>query len=373
MTSHYEARMEADLDEIRRKVRTVSDLVERQVADAVQALLTVDHALAARVVLGDRQINRRIRQIDHLCHAFIVRHAPSAGHLRYASAVLRLDVALERVGDYAGSICREVARLSGQPPDAVGRDIELIGQQARVALSTTLAAFHSGDVDTARRAHVLADQTDLTLETVIAELLRAAERRKGPLRDIFGLLRIINLLKRVAEQAENISEQTIFVVTGADPSDRVFRILFVDERNGAPSQIAEMYARKAYPKSGSYSSAGWAPSERLDPSLVAFMDERGVDVSGAAPSGLESLGDRARHYHVIVLLQPNGREKLGDVPYRTTVVEWSLGPGHLEPGGLEPEDLEPEGLEPGDFDAVYEAVVVHVQELMTTLAGPDAG
>jgi len=97
MSTHYEERMEADLGEIRRKVKTVSDLVERQVQMAVQSLLHVDRDLASHVVLGDRQVNRRIKQIDHLCHAFIVRHAPSAGHLRYVSAVLRLDVALERV------------------------------------------------------------------------------------------------------------------------------------------------------------------------------------------------------------------------------------------------------------------------------------
>ena len=47
--------------------------------------------VANDVVLGDRRVNRKIRDIDHMCHAFIVRHAPSAGHLRYVSAVLRLE------------------------------------------------------------------------------------------------------------------------------------------------------------------------------------------------------------------------------------------------------------------------------------------
>ena len=112
MSTHYEERMEADLTEIKRKVRKVSDLVELQVQRAVESLLTETVELANQAVLGDRQVNRRIKELDYLCHAFIVRHAPSAGHLRFVSAVLRLTVALERVGDYAGMMGREVVRLS---------------------------------------------------------------------------------------------------------------------------------------------------------------------------------------------------------------------------------------------------------------------
>ncbi len=354
MSHHYEERMEADLQEIRRKVRIVSDLVEQQVHNAVQALLTVDKALAARVVLGDRQVNRRIHQIDHLCHTFIVRHAPSAGHLRFASGVLRFNVALERVGDYADSIGRQIARLSAPPPGAVGRDIELIGQQARVALSQALEAFHESDVEAARRASGMADQTDFTLETVMAELLRAAEKGKGTLADTFSLLRIINLLKRVAEQAENISEQTVFVATGEEPPQRVYRILFADERNDAASQIAEAYARKAFPVRGRYYSGGFSPTDALDPGLVDFMDGQGVDVRESAPTSVGDIGEAPEHFHVAVVMSPGGREKLGAVPYRTTVVEW---------------DLEADRT---DFSALYKEIVVHVQDLMTTLAGPDA-
>lgn len=354
MSSHYEERMEADLAEIRGKVSVVSDLVEAQVHDAVQALLTVDRNLASQVVLGDRQVNRRIRQIDHLCHAFIVRHAPSAGHLRYASAVLRLDVALERVGDYAGSIGRMVARLSGPPPGALRRDLELIAQQSRLTLSQALAAFHEGDVEAARRVYGLEEQMDLTLETVFAELLRAAEKEKAALPDIFGLRRIAHLLKRVSEQAINVADQTLFVCTGEEPDEKVFRILFVGERNAAASQIAEAYARKVYPESGRYASAGWAPNSQLDPALVAYMDAQGVDVSGATPSAVAALTDVPEHFHVIVLLSPEAREHLGDVPYRSTVVECVL---------------EADGT---DLDVLYKEVVVHVQDLMRTLSGPDA-
>lgn len=358
MNKHYEERMQADLEEIRNKVKTVSDLVEDQVQNAVHALLTGDRGQASRVVLGDRQVNRRIKEIDYLCHSFIVRHAPSARPLRFASAVLRLDVALERVGDYADSIGRIVARLSGPPPGTVSRDIELIANQARHALSQALTAFHEGDAELASRTYGLADQTDLTLETVIAELISAGEKSKRPLEDIFGLLRVITLIKRVAEQSENICEQAIFALTGKSKDARVFRILFVGERNDLTSQIAEAHARKAFPESGVYSSAGWNPADALDPGLVEYLDGRGIDMRDARPATVSDFNRPAEHFHVMVLLSPDAREKLGLVPYRTTVIEW---------------DLETDVAKGADvYDALYHEIADKVQHLMTTLAGPDA-
>ena len=358
MSTHYEERMEADLAELRRKLQTVSDMVERQLQMSVQALLHHDQDVAAQVVLGDRQVNRRIKQIDELCHAFIVRHAPSAGHLRFVSAVLRFDVALERVGDYAGEIGRQVARLSDAPPGAVARDLELLAQQARHTLSEALNSFLAGDVELARTTYGLAAQTDFTLEKVLAELLRTGEKQKCPLSDVFGFLRSSKLIKRVADQAENICEQTFFAVTGDAREAKVFRVLFVDERNDRSSQIAEAYARKAFPESGLYESAGWSPTEELDAGLSAFMDSKGVDVRPAAPAALAVVEDAAELYNVIVLLSPGGREHLGEVPYRTTVLEWELDRG--------------EGTSEETLERLYKDVAVRVRDLMTTLAGPDA-
>ena len=358
MKTHYEQRMEADLAEIRRKLRKVSDLVESQVQKAVHSIGRADRDLANEVILGDRQVNRRIKQLDYLCHAFIVRHAPSAGHLRFASATLRLDVALERIGDYAGTVGREVVRLTSPPPGPIGRDMDLIAQQARHTLSQGLKAFHEGDMALAKETYGLADQTDLTLENVIADLLEAGERRELPLRDIFSMLRIVNLIKRVAEQAENICEQTMFAVSGATRDRRIYRVLFVDERNDRASQIAEAYARKAFPESGTYASAGWNPARALDPALVAFMDDHGVDMRGARPTKLLPLKEEAEHFHVVVGLAPGTRERIGDVPYRTTVLEWTLDA--------------PEGMEEDALKELYETLVVRVQDLIETLAGPDA-
>lgn len=361
--THYEQRMQVDLDAIRSGVLTVSELVEKQVADAVRAVLTGDRTLANAVILGDRVVNRQIRDIDHLAHAFIVRHAPSGSHLRYVSAVMRMNVAMERVGDYAGTIGREVVQLSAAPAPRVARDIELISHQCRTTLHQALASFQDSDPDLARETHGLADQTDTTLQKIFAELLEVGETGDPPLRDVFGLLRVINLIKRVAEQAENICEQTLFFVTGETRDPRVFRILFVDERNDGASAMAEAYARKAFPESGTYASAGWNPAGAFDPGLAAFLDRNGFNIGGKGPTRLRPIHEEPRHWNVVVGMHPDVREHIPRVPFRTVLLEWDLG---LDPSNL-PVDLTEEQM-----DALFKSIAVRVQDLMQTLQGPDA-
>ena len=114
--SHYERRLEKDLKQIRKGVRNLAKQVGTALKNAIDALLSGDEDKAYSTVLGDTRINRVSREIDRLCHAFIARHLPSAGHLRLISSVLRSNIALERIGDYAVNISRESRQLS-HPPD----------------------------------------------------------------------------------------------------------------------------------------------------------------------------------------------------------------------------------------------------------------
>ena len=98
----YEQRLQADLKYIHDQIRSMGDLVEASVSNATKAFLTENAALANHTVLSDNVINRKMREIDHDCHTFIARHLPSAGHLRLISSIIRLNINLERIGDYAG-------------------------------------------------------------------------------------------------------------------------------------------------------------------------------------------------------------------------------------------------------------------------------
>lgn len=361
--THYEERLERDLEEIRSRVRAVSDLVEDQVRDAVQALLNHDAELANLVVLKDRVVNRETRGLDRLCYGFIVRHLPVGLHLRFVSSVLRLDVALERVGDYAVTICRHSLRCSAAPPENIARDIELIAQQARQSLAESLRAFHEEDVGVARKALGLTYPVDSTHDKAFDDLVRAGEDHQIPVRDLFGYTRAFYVLLRVSDQAENIAQETLFAVAGETKNPKVYRILFVDRANDCRSLVAEAYARKVFGECGAFTSGGWDPGDSVRPEAIPFLAEHGLPVHDLRPKSVQDVLAEPRHYHVVIGLDEKSREMIGELPYKTVFLNWDLGPCPFSQD-------DPSAME--RLEGIYRQIATRLRDLMEILRGPDA-
>lgn len=359
--THYQERLNTDLLEIRAAIKEAADLAQEQVGDAVRALLAFDRDLATRVILRDRIVNRLARGIDRLCHGFVVRHLPAGRHLRYISAVLRLGVALERIGDYAVTVSRHAVRCSGPPPEHIARDVELLAHQARACLGEALLGFEEESVDRARKTLGLTYSMDSTHDRASEDLIATAEHRQVAIRDLFGYSKALYALLRVSDQAENIAQETLFAVTGETRNPKVYRILFVERANDCRSLMAEAYARKTFPESGAFSSAGWEPADRVGPEAVAFLEEHGFTLEGLHPKPLPELMAEPRHFHVIVGLDEEARARVGELPYKTVFLRWDLGPCPFGEDG------------PQRSEAIYRDIATRLRELMLILRGADAG
>ena len=71
-----------------------------------------DRQLAYAVILRDRRIDELEKEIDRLCLEFIVRQQPVAKHLRFAYIAIKINQEIERIGDYAESIAKQVLKLT---------------------------------------------------------------------------------------------------------------------------------------------------------------------------------------------------------------------------------------------------------------------
>ncbi len=332
--SHYEVRLDADLTQLRGLVAKQGKAVLAALDEATRAFLDADRDRAAAVMLGDHPINRRSREIDHLSHVFVARHVPSAGHLRFISSLMRMNIALERIGDYAVTISRETAQLQDTPPASMRTDIEMMSLHGCQLLEQALSAFQEDSAATARAAIALKRQRGTALHEVFKDLLAAGEVRESPIEDLFGVLVVLYRLDRVADQAKNMCEDVIFSVTGEVKQPKVYKVLFLDEKNDRLSQLAEAVARRAFPGSGVYESAGWQPDRALDPALVSFMTKHNLDLGSLRPSQLDTDYDDLAKHHVIVSLQGDARPHIPDLPFHTVLLHWEVG----EPTGAVTEE-----------------------------------
>ena len=362
--SHYEERLEADLAKIQERLNDVGTRVETALSDSVNAVLTRDAGRAYKVVLGDMSINQSVQEIDALCHAFVARHLPSAGHLRFISAMLRMTTELERSGDYAVTIARESIQLSQPLADLACRELERMAKDSFQMLHQSLRAFRKGNAELAKSTMIYTDQVERSFSVVFDELLEEGQSGSRPVRDLFATFAIFNRIERVSDKAKNICEQTVFVATGETKQPKNYRILFLDQTNDYYSLIAEAIAHKGYPGSGDYASAGLEPATALRAPFVELMEERGIDVKNFNPRAIDWMPEEWSDFHVIVSLEGPVSRYTEEVPFRSVALEWKVP---SRPGERDSQDEVK-----AKFEETYRAIANEVGQLMETLRGSNA-
>lgn len=326
--SRYEERLAQDKASIRDELRALGALVCEAVQQAARAAATHDVELATETVVGDLRINRRFLELDHRCHRFIARHLPSALHLRFVSGVLRVNVVLERVGDYAETIARAALQLEKAPPPEVAAHFSEIATRAHTELNEAVEAFLDEDAGRAREVRARSKRRGSTFGKTFEDMRRAGgELSSYSATELFSFLAIFSRLERVISQARSICLQTVFVATGQVRDAKTFSILVVDAQ-GALAQLAAASLVRAYAASGTYQAAALSPSP-TPASFEAFAAEKALELEPVLPFAevIERIGD----YDFVLDLTGKVRAELERVPFQTTILPFALGAAD-EPG-----------------------------------------
>ena len=355
--SHLEKRLENDLNDIRMQVAEQAQLAEDSVRNAMHSLQTGNKKQAYNTVLNDLPINRKMRAIDRLCHRFIALHLPSAGHLRLLSSVIRVNIELERVGDYAVTIAREGIQFSAPLQGELADELERVSSETQLLLHQAIQSFNELNAEMAKSTITLTAKMENSLSSFYNRLLSTDINMD--LKDLFALFIVFNQLKRVADQAKNLCEETIFAVTGHQKTPKIYKVLFVDEENGLLSQLAEAIAHINHADSGEFSSAGRVPAKSLDPRLSNFLEQHNADLDEATFTAISDItpGELAEQ-HVIVTLQGSSDTYFDTIPFHTSVLEWDVTPA----GEVDSEQK---------MDALYRELAIQIKDLMLLLRGEE--
>lgn len=358
--THYEQRLENDLRQIQQRIASVSLAVEDALKNAINALLTDNHELAYTTIIGDNPINRECEAITKLCHGFIARHLPSAGHLRRVTSIIRFIIEIERIGDYATIISRETVQFSKPLEQGMKRNVELMADEAHQMLHQSVAAFLEDNAEQAKSIKGFAKQIDHLFGNIFNELVKKEPKGKE-IKDLFGLMTVFAILGRVSDQSKNICEETVFMIMGETKQRRPVEILFVDEGNDCLSLMAEAIGHKGF-QCGRFDSAGSKPATALTPEFIAFMDRCGFDLSLRAPKALDLI-PRFDDYDIVISLQGPATTYISDVPFHTSLLNWEIGPPLAE---VDKDQLE------SYLDRSYKELSMKIGDLMEIMRGKEA-
>ena len=291
----------------------------------VKAMQEQNRQLAYLVILRDQQIDDLEKQIDRLCLEFLVRQQPVAGHLRFVYSTIKINAELERIGDYAESIARQILKLNSfQSQPFYVRYIEIANLSIPM-LRDAVQAFVDQNAELARTTMEIEEKVDVVRNEINAELLRAREAGTIPLEALTPLMTIARRFERVSDQAKNICEEVLYMCTGEYVKHRgteVVRILFVDLHNSCRSQIAEAFGNSLGQPQLLFASAGLSPKP-VDERTKKFLAQKRLELPRQEPKSVEQIPN-FDHYKVIIALDKEAKKVFPSPVSKTVCLDWNV-------------------------------------------------
>lgn len=209
-------KFEVELDSLKNRLLEMGSVSERMVARASEALVRRDRAMVADVLADEEVLDRMQVQIDGEAVRLITVYTPTAKDLRFLLMVVRINTELERIGDQAVNNCEYVEMFLSDPPARPMHDLSRMTDIACEMVHGALAAFATEDVEMAKRVVALDDQVDALNRQTFTDLI--ADRTNDPelVKRSMSLILLARSIERIADHAENICEEVVFLVKGED-------------------------------------------------------------------------------------------------------------------------------------------------------------
>lgn len=202
------------LETVTTKLVQMSELVGEAIAKATSALLTDDLTLAEQVISGDEAINHLNSEVEELCFRVAALEAPMATDLRMVMGGIRMATSLERMGDLAEHIAKQVRFR--YPSPSIPADLQSTFQEMGDAASKIVAeagrVIQSRDTSLADRMN----QYDDTLDRLHRDLFTAvlSDSWSHGVEAAIDVTLLSRFYERFGDHAVSLGRRVIYIVTG---------------------------------------------------------------------------------------------------------------------------------------------------------------
>lgn len=212
---HISGQFNADLEAIRNHMMSMGGLVERQVMHAIEAICSGDTDHADDIIRREEEVDNMEMAIDQECTQILVRRQPAASDLRMVLAVSRVVRDLERIGDEACKIAIHALEVKGRS-EICRQAMRYMGAEVTKMIAGALDAFSRHDVDGAIEVVRNDKLVDNQYAAALRELMTYMMEDPRSISQAINILWILRAIERIGDHARNISEQVIYLVSGAD-------------------------------------------------------------------------------------------------------------------------------------------------------------
>jgi len=208
--------LDQELALLRGLIAEMANHVDAQFADAMNALLQGDTALAEQVAAGDDAVDALELRIDEQCERILALHAPVAVDLRMLIMAVKINTDLERIGDHCRNLSRNAQHLARAPDLLEQTRLPKMADMSRTMLREAEDAFLEDDRLKARKVIARDLQVNRLHAETFSTLVEMLEARHKHAEIIAHLLTVSKALERISDHAKNIAQGIVFMVEGHD-------------------------------------------------------------------------------------------------------------------------------------------------------------
>lgn len=213
---HTDRSYDQQLQELRQHLLLMAGRVEEMIEGSMRAFVNRDATLARKVIELDALVNRAEIENDELCLRILATRQPMASDLRFITLTLKMVTDLERIGDLAVNICERAIDLKNWGQLRPREDVQRMAALARSMVRDAIDAFVNTDPDKARGIFDRDDEVDELYVQVFRRTLAAMVADSSLVEPGIHVLSVAKWLERMADHAENLAEQVVFLIKGKD-------------------------------------------------------------------------------------------------------------------------------------------------------------
>jgi len=214
VTTELRSRFHQELEALEAEVIELGLLAAESVRLAVDALVRRDAGQIQRVIEGDDEIDRLYMDVERRILDLLATQNPVASDLRLISALMHINLHLERVGDQAVNISKMALATADLPPDeSILVRLQEMGDIVVRMMRTAIDAFSRRDLELCQKLPVMDDPVDDLNRGMYRQVVQLAG---DPARLEWGIRMnvVARQLERVGDNAVDIGEQVAFLLTG---------------------------------------------------------------------------------------------------------------------------------------------------------------
>jgi phosphate transport system protein len=183
------------------------------------------------VIRGDDEVDQLYLDVERRILGLFALQTPVASDLRLLTALLHINLHLERIADQAVNLAKITKLAHGLPPNPTV--LQHLGEMGALALgmaAAAMAALARRDLELARSLPELDDPLDRLNRGMLGQVLAASDDKRM-LEWGIRMYVVSRQLERIGDNAVDIAEQVAFLVTGSSASSPMPRI----RRSNTPS------------------------------------------------------------------------------------------------------------------------------------------